>query len=230
VTQETFRVERIAIERTTRLVASARLRDPVLAKLVDRDQLNDLAEIEGATSGRLTTQQRGSENLAAVELVAGFPHAAFINAAFTYWRPRELNRFNGPGRGAWYAALAVETCIAEVAYHMARELQRVNDFNATVDYAEMFASFAGAFADLRDMTIPSDCLSPDAAIGYPAGNDLADRVRARGHNGIIYPSVRHDGGTCLVALLPSAVQSVAQGRVLRLAWNGNPEPQWSVVS
>ena len=230
MTEETFRVERIAIERTMRLVASARLRDPVLAKLVDRDQLYDLAEIEAATSGRLTTQQRGAENLAAVELVAGFPHAAFINAAFTYWRPRELNRFNGPGRGAWYAALAVETCIAEVAYHMVRELQRVNDFNATVDCAEMSASFAGAFTDLRDMTSPPDCLSPDASIGYPAGNDLADRVRAHGHNGIIYPSVRHDGGTCLVALLPSAVQSVAQGRVLRLAWNGNPEPQWSVVS
>jgi RES domain len=48
--------------------------------------------------------------------------ANFINAAFVYFRPRELNRFNGPGRGAWYAALAVETCQAEVAFHLAREL------------------------------------------------------------------------------------------------------------
>lgn len=223
-------IRRVAIERTIRLVSSARLRDPVLLKLVDRDQLDDLAEIEGATSGRLVIQQRGGEKLAAAELVAGFPHAAFINAAFTYWRPRELNRFNGPDRGAWYAAFAVETCIAEVSYHMSRELQRVNDFNATVDYAEMFASFAGEFADLRDMREPPDCLSPDAAIGYPAGNLLAHQVRTRGHNGIIYPSVRHDGGTCLVALLPSAVQSVAQGRVLRLVWKGDPEPEWSAVS
>lgn len=224
-----FRVERIAIERTVRLVSSARLRDPVLLKLVDREQLADLAEIEGATSARLVTQRRGDANLDAAELVAGFQHAAFINAAFAYWRPHELNRFNGPGRGAWYAALAVETCIAEVSHHMARELRRVNDFHATVEYAEMFASFAGLFADLRNMPEPPDCLSPDSSLGYPAGNRLADRVRAGGHNGIIYPSVRHEGGTCLVALLPSAVQSVAQGRVLRLVWSGDPKPEWSVV-
>lgn len=221
---------RIALERTVRLVSSARLRDPVLLKLVDHHELDELAEIEGATSARLMTQQRGGDSLAANELVAGFPHAAFINAAFAYWRPRELNRFNGPDRGAWYAALAVETCIAEVSYHMTRELQRVNDFHATVEYAEMFASFAGEFVDLRNFPTLLDCLSSKIAIGYPAGNRLAEETRTRGYNGIVYPSVRHAGGTCLVALFPSAVQSVAQGRVLRVAWNGNPNPAWSAVS
>jgi RES domain-containing protein len=230
VTEFSFRVERIAIERTVRLVSSARLRESVLLKLVDRGQMADVAEIEGATSARLTAERRGGDNLAVAELVAGFPHAAFINAAFAYWRPRELNRFNGPGRGAWYAALAVETCIAEVSHHMGRELARVNDFNTSVDYAEMYASFAGNFADLQNLAARPDCLDPDAAIGYPAGNQLANQVRSNGHNGIIYPSVRHGGGTCLVALLPAAVQSVAQGRVLRLRWSGDPTPQWSVVS
>jgi hypothetical protein len=153
------------------------------------------------------------------------PHAAFINAAFAYWRPRELNRFNGPGRGAWYAALATETCIAEVAFHMTRELERVKDFNATVEYAELFASFAGEFADLRGLAPPPLCLDPDPAVGYPAGNAVADRVRALGQNGIIYPSVRQEGGTCVVALWPHAVQSVVQGRALRLAWRGVREPE-----
>ena len=61
-------------------------------------------------------------------------------------------------------------------------------------------------------------------MGYPPGNTYAERVRAAGWNGIIYPSVRDPGGTCLVALLPHAVQSVAQGDVLRLVWSGGPEP------
>lgn len=134
-------VSRIAEPRTVRLVASARLRDPVLAKLVPAELSDDLAEIEGATSGRLTAVSRGADDIDAREFVAGVPHAAFINASFAYWRPRELNRFNGPGRGAWYAALEVETALAEVTFHMTRELERVNDFNAVVDYAEMFASF-----------------------------------------------------------------------------------------
>lgn len=66
----------------------------------------DLAEIEGATSGRLNHEARGGDRLAAGEMVTGLPHAELINAAFAYWRPLELNRFNGPGRGAWYARRA----------------------------------------------------------------------------------------------------------------------------
>ena len=222
--ETSFKVERIAIERTVRLVASARLRDPVLLQLVQASQLADLAEIEGATSGRLMHKARGGERLGADELVAGLPHAAFVNAAFTYWRPRELNRFNGPGRGAWYAALDTDTCVAEVSFHMIRELERVNDLRATVDYAEMFASFAGDFADLRELRPKPDCLHPDPAIGYPAGNRLADTARGRGLNGVVYPSVRHPAGTCLVALWPAVVQSVTQGSVLRLVWSGSRTP------
>jgi hypothetical protein len=191
----------------------------------DEAVLRDLAEIEGATSGRLNAQARGADDIAPREFVAGVPHAHFINAAFSYWRPRELNRFNGPGRGAWYAALRVETCIAEVSCHMTRELQRVNDFHAVVEYAEMFASFAGEFVDLRGVTPVPECLHPDPAIGYPPGNLVADAVRAAGHNGIVYPSVRDAGGTCFAALRPQAVQSVAQGQVWRLTWAGRAGPR-----
>jgi RES domain-containing protein len=220
-----FPLTRLAFERTVRLVSTARLRDPVLLALVDADELDALAEIEGVTSARLRAQSHGGAHIAPKEFVAGPAHANFINAAFAYWRPRELNRFNGPGRGAWYAALAVETCIAEVSYHLTRELRRVNDFNAAVDYAELFASFAGAFADLRNLSPIPPCLDPDPAVGYPAGNVLAEIVRGHGQNGIVYPSVRHPGGTCLAALFPQAVQSVVQGGVIRLAWRGIPEPE-----
>jgi RES domain-containing protein len=220
----TFPLTRLALERTVRLVATARLRDPVLLALVKADDLDALAEIEGATSARLRAQTFGSARIQPKEFVVGPAHANFINAAFAYWRPRELNRFNGPGRGAWYAALAVETCIAEVGFHLIRELERINDFHATVDYAELFASFAGDFVDLRKTRPVPLCLNPDPLIGYPPGNALAEIVRARGHNGIVYPSVRHAGGTCLVALWPQAVQSVVQGSVIRLAWRGIREP------
>lgn len=223
-----YPLERIAFARTVRLVATARLRDPVLLKLVAHEFFDDLAEIEGATSGRLTAERYGTGATDPGEFVTGPPHAAFINAAFSYWRPRELNRFNGPGRGAWYAALAVETCVEEVAFHMTRELERVNDFNAVVDYAEMFASFAGEFVDLRGVSPLPRCLDPDAAVGYPEGNKLAERARMAGYNGVIYPSVRHNEGTCLVALWPHAVQSVAPGRVLRLIWKGARVPSLSV--
>ena len=222
-------VRRIAQDRTIRLVATARLRDPVLLKLVDQADLAALEEIESATSARLRAQQSGAERLDRRELVYGPPHAHFINAAFAYFMPRRLNRFNGPGRGAWYAALARDTCVAEVAFHMERELTNIADFNATVDYAELFASFIGDFVDLRDAKRRPEFLHSDPEKAYAAGNVFADAVRHAGHYGIVYPSARHAGGTCLVALSPHAVQAVAQGAVIRLAWTGRPGPRVSQV-
>jgi len=209
----------LTVGRAVRLVATARLRDPVLLGLISRQLLDDLAEIEGATSARLRSERTASETYP-----IGRPHAAFVNAAFTYFRPRELNRFNGPRRGAWYAAFELDTALAEVTFHIRRELDRVRDYHATVDYAEMWASFAGAFVDLRGIEPRPRCLDPDPAVGYPAGNVLAAEAVAEGHNGIVYPSVRKPGGTCLVALWPHVVQSVAQGSVWRVQWIGEPDP------
>ena len=152
----------------------------------------------------------------------GVPHAVFINASFAYAKPREPNRFNPAERGAWYAALTVETCIAEVGFHLTKALADAGDFNAVVDYSEMLASMAGVFVDLRQ--VPSHpSLDPNPATGYPAGNAIAAATRAAGYNGIIYPSVRHTAGTCIVALWPNVVQSVVQGAMYRLTWSGTPE-------
>ena len=220
-------VRRIAEDRAIRLVATARLRDPVLLKLIGEADLSSLEEIEGATSGRLRAQAVGAERLDRRELIHGVAHAHFINAAFAYFMPGSLNRFNGPGRGAWYAALAIKTCIAEVAFHMERELTNIADFNATVDYAELYASFIGDFVDLRGAKPRPEFLSPIPDKSYAAGGAFADAVRMAGHYGIVYPSVRDAGGTCLVALVPHAVQSVRQGDLIRLAWTGRPGPRMS---
>lgn len=213
-----------AFPRTVRLVATARLRAAVLAPLVDGDdELALLAEIEGATNTRLVAQDRGISGLAANELVYDVPHAHFINASFAYAKPQQPNRFNGADRGAWYAALDVATCLREVGYHLTNALADAGDYNTTVDYAEMFCSLAGEFLDLRQVP-DHPSLDPDKARAYPLGNALAESARAAGLNGIIYPSVRHAGGTCLVALRPAAVQSVRQGAVYRMIWRGDPTP------
>jgi hypothetical protein len=221
-------VHREAFPKTVRLVTSARLRRPVLQALVSAEDLAALAEIEGATSQRLLAQDRGTEGFGRDEFVHGVPYASFINAAFAYAKPREPNRFNA-SRGAWYAALAVETSMREVAWHMADFLGKSGQLKGVVDYAELFASMAGEFVDLRAMGA-HPCLEPDPAIGYPLGNAIADAAFAEGLNGVIYPSVRHAGGTCLAALRPHAVQSVAPGAVYRFEWSGHPDPKITPIS
>lgn len=226
-----FPVIRLAEPRVVRLVATARLRDPVLHLLLrdpalgdlPRERLEalaaDLAEIEGATSARLTL-----EAAAASLFPRGRPHANFVNAAFAYARPRQPNRFSPAGRGAWYAALEVETALAEVGFHLTRALADAGDFRATIDWAELWASLAGEYVDLRGVDPKPACLDPDPAVGYPHGVALAEDARAAGLNGVVYPSVRRAGGICIAALWPHAVQSVAQGDIWRMAWGGTPEP------
>lgn len=226
-----FPVTILAEPRAVRLVSTGRLRDPVLHLLLDdpsaaarsRAELDELAralaEIEGGTSTRLTVEAANSS-----VFPSGRPHANFVNAAFAYWRPRERNRFNDAGLGAWYAAFTTETAVAEVTYHMSRELERVQDWNASFEWSEMWASFAGSYVDVRAVEPRPDCLHPDAEIGYPAGNTLAREARDAGVNGIVYPSVRHPIGTCIVALWPHAVQSVTQGAIVRATWSGSRTP------
>jgi|TARA_B100000378_G_scaffold132743_2_gene107273 RES domain-containing protein len=220
---------REAFERTVRLVTSARLREAVLAPLGDTEEdLAQLAEIEGATSSRLIAEERGLGGISADELVHGVPHARFINASFVYAKPREPNRFNPADRGAWYAALDVATCIAEVGHHLTQALADAGDYNAVVEYSEMIASMSGVFVDLRALP-DHPALDPDRGKGYPAGNAMAKQARAEGHNGIIYPSVRHREGICIAALWPNVVQSVAQGAMYRLTWSGEPHYVWEAI-
>lgn len=216
--------------RTIRLVASARLREAVLAPLADsEDELDALNEVEGSTSARLIAEHRGIGSLAPDELVYGVPYASFINASFVYAKPRQAMRFNPATRGAWYAALDIETCIAEVGFHLTRALADVDDFNAVVDYGEMIASMSGLFVDLRTKA-DHPSLDPNIEHGYAEGNRLAAWARSQAHNGIVYPSVRRQQGICIVALRPGVVQSVVPGGLHRLTWSGTADFTWVQLS
>jgi hypothetical protein len=210
---------------TVRLVSTGRLKDPALLPLAAADRaLDDLASLESVTNARLRAEEAGLADLDPRELVFGRAGRTFINAAFTHTRPGG-NRFSGDERGAWYAGLETGTALAEVAYHLTRELEAIGRFENITDYAELRADFFGPFHDLRAVDAAESCLDPDPAIGYPAGQALARRLRAEaGSNGIVYPSVRRPGGTCLAAFRPDLVQNLRESGIWRLIWQGTPEP------
>ena len=216
----------VAQRDTVRLISTGRLKEPVLLPLAaNSDALTDLATLESITNGRVQAQDHGLPDLDPRELLFGRAGHTFINAAFTHTRPGG-NRFNGEGRGAWYCAFAAETALGEVSYHLTRELEAVGCFDNVTDYAELVADFIGLFHDLRnDDGAGAATLHPSPAVAYPAGQALAQRLRAEADsNGILYPSVRHSGGTCLVAFRPDLVQNLRQGGIWRLEWQGEPVP------
>jgi RES domain-containing protein len=211
---------------TVRLISTGRLKDPVLLPLAaNHDVLEDLAILESATNGRLVAQESGLPELDSRELVFGRAGFTFINAAFTHTRPGG-NRFNDEARGAWYSGFDAETAIDEVSYHLTRELEAIDRFENVTDYAELVADFFGSFHDMREADTKSEqALHRDPAIGYPAGQRLARLLRIdQSSNGIVYPSIRHEGGTCLACFRPDLVQNLRQGGIWRLEWHGSPTP------
>ena len=213
---------------TIRLISTAYIDEPALKPLADDDHdLDVLASVERLTSVRHDEEMPLPSGVRRSELLNeahgyGWTH---VNAAFCYTRPGG-NRFNGPERGAWYAAWgsdAAQTAQAEVCFHLTRELANVGVYENVTDYRELVAGFAGRFADLRQ-SWSRDYLDPNPVIGHPAGQKLAGEIRSAGIAGLVYPSVRRSGGLCLAAFRTNLVQNIRQGCRWRFTWSGSPTP------
>jgi len=206
----TPRTTAVRQDNTHRLVPS-RYSDPtVLGRLSgDERRLHDVFELEGATNERLLGETNLLPGIGIHELLFGVAHARIVNAAFTHPHPAG-SRFNGPERGAWYAAFDLRTARAEVAFHKARELREV-DWREPETFAfdDFLADFRADFHDLHDDAAYAGCLDPDS---YVESQNLAGRLLAAGSAGIMYPCVRRNGGTWFVCFRPTLVANVRRGR------------------
>jgi RES domain-containing protein len=176
----------------------------------DEDLLKDLTELEGATNDRLLGESGRLSGISTVELVSGFHLAHIINASFAHANPSG-GRFNSPTRGAWYAAFEMETAQKEVAFHRAMDLKEigwtVEEISPYIDY---LADFRYQFHDIRDDPDFSDCLDPSPG-SYSVSQALGQQLLAMGSAGIVYPSVRHKDGVCVVCFRPPLVLNVREG-------------------
>jgi hypothetical protein len=188
----------------------------VLARLTDdQETLNGIFELDNVTNDRLIAESRLAPGVDERELVFGIPQYRIINAAFCHPAPTG-SRFNSPDRGAWYASFDLETSQSEVAYHRQLWLQETAwDEEDRADYADYLADFRAEFHDLRNLDLPEtaeykNCLSPTS---YVASQALATQLLQLGSAGIVYPSVRRRGGTCIGCFRPVLVTNVRRGYV-----------------
>lgn len=183
---------------------------PILNLLAEGDDvlLGDLTELEGATNDRLLGESGQLPGITAIELVSGFRLAHIVNAAFTHGNPLG-GRFNRPGRGAWYAAFEMETAQREVAFHRASELKEIGWNEEEVSpYIDYLADFRHEFHDIRGDPDFVECLD---AQSYDASQTLGHQLLTTGSAGIVYPSVRHQGGICIACFRPPLVLNVHEG-------------------
>lgn len=183
--------------------------ESVLERLAENQRLlEDLIELEGATNDRLLGEANLLPGISVHELLFGVSYSHIVNAAFTHAQPSG-SRFNGAERGAWYAGFERETSIAEVKFHKREELREIGWTEPeTFTFDDYLADFRGEFHDIRGDKKFKQCLDPAR---YRESQQLASELLSEGSAGIVYPSVRRSGGTCLVCFRPALVTNVRQG-------------------
>jgi hypothetical protein len=185
--------------------------------------LDEIFELDHATNDRLLAESGLLPGIDARELVFGIPSYRIINAAFCHPAPVG-SRFNSPDRGAWYAGFELETAQGEVAYHKQLWLRETAwDEEETADYLDYLADFRADFHDLRLNDLRSNdlrigglrgsgehagALAPDS---YVRSQALAAELLQLGSAGMVYPSVRRPGGTCIACFRPVLVTNVRKG-------------------
>jgi hypothetical protein len=200
----------------------------VLGRIASRaGDLGALFELEGATNDRLLGESNLLPGISVHELVFATPNYHLVNASFTHARPAG-SRFNGPDRGAWYAALALETAEAEVAYHRSRELEEIGWREEEMStYGEVLADFRGEFHDIRGDARYADCLHPQS---YGASQQLARELLAHGSAGVVYPSVRDlEHRPCIACFRPALVGNVRRARTLQFTFRAGEYPQIEIL-
>ncbi len=209
---------------THRLIPSKYSEDDssALAAIADDDRhRRDILDLDNATSDRLQAEHNRLPGVGVDELVFGVPHFRIVNAAF--WHAHPLgSRFNGPERGAWYASFELETAQAEAAFRKSIELAEIGWFDEAITYDDYLADFSARFHDIRRDKRFTRCL---AAASYVVSQDLARRLLNQGSLGVVYPSVRRKGGTCVACFRPALVMNVRKSATWRFSWKGSSTPK-----
>jgi hypothetical protein len=146
------------------------------------------------------------------------PGASWLMAPFTHVSPDRPSRFSAGGYGVLYAGNSFEVALFETVHHHARFMAATRERPGwTSQFREIILDVAAHLHDLRGLT-PSDPVL--ASNDYAASQALGARLRGAGSDGVVYPSVRRPGGTCIGLFHPDGASSPVQGRHLDYHWDG----------
>ena len=188
-------------------------------RIADPDDWESLLELEMLTNPRVR-QEAGEMSLVAEEERVSGAGASWVMAPFTHigWP----SRFSDGSYGVYYCARSLVTAVHEKARHVGLFFARTEELlGTTMELRALVGALDARFHDIRGgfdgAHAPND---------YRAAQALAGGLRDEGSNGIVYRSVRHEGGVCLAALRPKAVHLPISGPNLRFHFDGERVDRW----
>lgn len=145
--------------------------------------------------------------------------ASWLMAPFTHVSTDRPSRFSAGAYGVLYAGDVFETALFETIHHHALFMARTGEAAGwTSQFREIVLVVDASLHDLRK--VPDDiglALDPGS---YTVSQELGRALRAAGSDGLVYPSIRHPGGTCVGLFYPDCAASPVQGRHLDYHWDG----------
>ena len=191
----------------------------VFERVADPDDWESLLELETLTNPRVR-QEAGEISLVPPNDRVSGPGASWVMAPFTHigWP----SRFSDGSWGVYYCAQSLVTAVREKAHHVGLFFARTEEpLGTTMELRALVAAIDARFHDIRGgfrgVHDPND---------YRAAQALARELRDAGSNGIVYRSLRHEGGVCLAALRPKAVSLPISGPNLRFHFDGERVDRW----
>jgi hypothetical protein len=173
-------------------------------------------QIEAITNDRLREEAGDLALVAPEDRIAG-PGTTPIMAAFTHLNP-EGDRFTDGSYGVFYASLTIETAIAETRHHRVRFLRATDEPAQELDMRVYSVDLQAELHDIRSLRDSHPALYHPSS--YTRSQELAGRLRAQGSNGVVYQSVRDEGGECVGVFRPRLITNCRQERHVCYVWDG----------
>ncbi len=215
-------LSRIRWSRTCRLIPSRYPSIGPFDRVATVADVDAMIELEAWTNDRISNELGLLHAVPEAEWVLGRPHATVVMAAFCHPRPTGA-RFTDARRGAWYCGRTTATALAESVYHRTSELREVGHFDTRMQMRLYHADFSAPFHDVRGRNrafLPLH--EPD---DYAQSQAFSRELFDAGSNGLVYRSVRHDGGECLACFRPRLVLNVRVAAHYEYRWEGTPTPR-----
>ena len=182
-------------------------------RVADPKDLDAVYALESLTNDRLRDEAGELALVPAADRIAG-PGTAPIMAAFTHLNP-EGSRFSDGAYGVYYCAQTLATALAEVRYHQERFLRRTGEGPLRLEMRLYLSDLDARLADVRRLTAYHD---PD---DYLPGQRLGRALRDAGKDGVLYRSVRHEGGLCAAVFRPRLLRPCRQSTHYAFHFDGN---------
>lgn len=211
----TFPVVPVAWRGAVRIIRSLYPPVDLFEDIADPADWPLLLSAEQKTNPRVL-QAVGRLDLVPAKRSVSGPGASYLMSPFTHASTDRPSRFSDGSYGVLYIADSFEVALFETIHHHARFMAATAQSPGwTSQFREIVLDFDGQLHDLH--AAQPAIFDP---VDYAAAQAVAVELHRAGSNGVLYPSVRWPGGSCVGLFYPDLASHPVQGRHLDYHWDG----------